>query len=136
MTAGLPGNGIEHFDNFTDDSPVYAAGDTLAATMQKCSAYIRSDREDANCARPNRASELESDGVGQDQRNPSGSKGSDGPEKGEERQMVQFDGDEQHTEDQPGNDDHRESPTAGCSVGTSVVILPVSMFTTALPIRR
>ncbi len=132
MATGLRVDRVDHLDNFADDSPVHTPGDTLASTMQKCSAHIRSHCSDAHDTRADRTGELESDGVGKNHGNPGRSKGPDGTEEREERQMVQFNRHEQHPEDQPRSYDHRESPTGV----RCVRVLPTSMFTTALPLER
>ena len=125
MAARHRRDGIENIDDFADESTVDTAGDAFAATVQKCSAHIRSDGDDTNGTGTDRAEKLETDRIGEHDRHRSCGKRADGPEKGKEREVVKLNGDQDHSEDKPGYDNH----DGGCPVVSS----PISIITTALP---
>ncbi len=125
MASGHHRDGVENIDNFPDESTVDAAGDAFTATVQKCSAHIRSDGDDTNCTGADCAEELEADRGGEHDRYRSGGEGADGPEQGKERQVVKLDGDQDHSEDKPGYDNH--------DGGGPIVCSSIAVITTALP---
>ena len=125
MASGHHRDGVENIDNFPDESTVDAAGDAFTATVQKCSAHIRSHEHHPEGGGAQCRSGLERDRSRCHHRHCGGHPRPDGTEQRIEGNVVHLHGEQRQRQHHPHDQHHRAT---GASVD---VWVPV---TTALPV--